>query len=175
MALIVETGAGLADADALISVEFADSYHVANGNVAWTGTDADKETAIRRATAFVSAGFNWSGIRTKGRAQSLSWPRSGVVDREGYGILSHEIPVELKQAVAEVALRELVEPGTMTPDFKASDQVKREKVGQIEVEYLNANTSASSIKPVLPLVNDLIGQFLAQGGGSAIAGGSYRV
>lgn len=175
MTLTVETGVGLANADALISVEFADDYHSANGNVTWTGDDAAKEVAIRRATVFVSAGFNWAGVRTKGRAQSLSWPRSGVVDKEGYGILSYEIPVELKQAVAEVALRELVEPGSMTLDFKASEQVKREKVGQIEVEYLNASTSSASIKPVLSLVNDLIGQFLCGNGGSSISGKSVRV
>lgn len=175
MTLIVETGAGLVDADAFISVTFADDYHAANGNTTWTGDDAVKEVAIRRATAFMSAGYDWAGLRTKGRAQSLAWPRSGVVDDEGYGILSTEIPPELKQAVAEIALRELVDPGSMTPDFKASEQVKREKIGSLEVEYLNASMSASSIKPVVSIVNDLIGQFLCRNGGSAISGNSFRV
>lgn len=161
MALTVETGTGSATADALISVDYADDYHAARGNTDWTGSKALKEAAIRRATNYISTAIHWMGTRTRAREQALSWPRAGVVDREGYGIASDTIPVEIKAAVAEIALREFVTPGMMTPDFTASAAVKREKVGDLEVEYLNASTSAEAVRPVLLVVNDLIGQFVA--------------
>lgn len=175
MVLTVETGAGLSDADALITLAFADAYHSLIGNSTWTGADALKEAAIRRATAFISNSFTWQGIRTRGRSQALQWPRSGVVDAEGYGINSDEIPIEIQNAVAEIALREIVEPGAMNPDFKASELVKREKVGPLETEYALSNTSADAQRPVLLAVRDMVSQFLLAGTSSQIIGRSVRV
>lgn len=175
MALTVETGAGLANADALITLVFADNYHTAKGTTTWTGEDSLKEAAIRRATAFLSNSYTWQGVRTKGRSQALAWPRSGVVDQEGYGIAASEIPIEIQNAVAEIALRELVTPGAMTPDFKASDLVKREKVGPIETEYALSNVTADSQRPVLTVVRDMVSQFMCREASSSIAGRSVRV
>lgn len=174
MSLTVEDGTVVADADALASLAFVDAYHLALGNSTWTGDDADKEAAIRRATAFMSNSYSWQGIRTSGRSQGLAWPRSGVVDQEGYGIDSDEIPIEVQNAVAEIALRELVTPGTMNPDFTQSETVKREKVGSLEVEYLNSSTSADAQRPVLLVVRDMISQFLVNGGTNTISGRTVR-
>jgi hypothetical protein len=175
VALVVETGLGFADADALISVADADAYHTARGNSAWTGADAVKEPAIRRATAFLSNSYRWAGGRTHGRRQALAWPRGGVVDEEGIGIESNEIPIEIMDACAEIALRELITPGAMNPDFKASELVKSEKVGQIAVEYALSSMNADGQRPVLLIVRDMITQFLAVGVGNSIVGSSFRV
>lgn len=175
MAPIVETGAGLADADALVSVAFVDAYFLAKGSTTWTGTDTLKEAAIRRATAFMSDGYTWAGYRSKNRDQALAWPRSGVIDAEGNGIDSDEIPIEVKRATAEIALRELITPGAMTPDFTRSDLVKREKIDSIEIEYALAGTSAEDQRPVLTIVRDMIGQFLLKSSGNRLAGASVRV
>ncbi|NLS03616.1 hypothetical protein HGP14_09620 [Rhizobium sp. P32RR-XVIII] len=175
MALIVEDGSGMTDADAFISVEYADAYHSAMVNATWTGDVALKEGAIRRATAFLSNSYQWQGYKRQGRPQALAWPRVDVTDREGWGVAFDAVPVEIQKATAEVALRELVSPGSMNPDFLASEQVKREKIGQIEVEYLNANASAQSARPILLIVQDIIGPLLCKGAGNSLVGSSYRV
>lgn len=175
MTLTVEDGTGLSNADAFASLSFVDAYHATYGNSTWTGEDADKEAAIRRATAYLSNSYTWAGLRSHNRDQALAWPRSGVCDNEGNGIDSNEMPVELLNATAEVALRELVTPGSMSPDFVASDQVKREKIGQIEVEYSSAKRTAEELRPVVTIVRDLIGAFLKNGGISSISGMTYRV
>ena len=174
MTLTVETGTGLPDADAFIDLAFANAYHTAAGSSGWAGEDADKEAAIRRATSHLSDAYRWEGVRTRGRSQALAWPRSGVSDAEGYGIASNTIPIELKRATAELALRELVSPGSMNPDFVASEAVKREKIGPIEVEYLNASVSADAKRPVVLIVRDMIGQFLCSERSGILAGTSYR-
>lgn len=175
MALTVETGSGLADADAFISEEEADTYHEARGNTDWTGDfTGDKEAAIRRATAVLNS-YLWQGYRTQGRNQSLSWPRASVVDREGLPIGIDEIPQELKDACAEIAMRELVTPNGLTPDVRLSDSVRREKIGEIEVEYSSSNASASAYVPVVTVIGPLINQFLTAGAGSSLFGSSYRV
>jgi len=175
VALIVEDGTNVSGADALASLAFVDTYHSSMGNTAWTGDDTIvKEPAIRRATAFLSNSYNWKGNRVNGRDQALAWPRAGVVDQDGYGIGSNEIPTELQNAVAEIALRELVTPGTMNPDFTQSAMVKREKVASLEVEYLNSSTSADAQRPVLLVVRDMISQFLVNGGTNRFSGRTVR-
>lgn len=178
MTLVVENGDGLANADALISVVGATAYHAARGNAEWASvsySEGDREAAIRRATAFLSNSFTWAGLRTHARNQALAWPRSGVVDQEGNGILADEIPIEVSDACAEIALRELVAPGAMNPDFTSSELVKREKIGQIEVEYALSSTSADAQRPVLLVVRDMVSQFLKAGAGNSIVGKSFRI
>lgn len=89
--MIVEDGTGLADADALIDVAYADAYHAARGN-AWAGTTTEKEQAIVKATDYMRT-MAWIGSPLTD-TQALPWPRFG------YGI-----PDAIKRACAEYALR----------------------------------------------------------------------
>lgn len=164
MALVVEDGTGLANADAFVSLAYADAYHSARGNTAWTGTDEAKEQAIRRATAFLSNAYRWKGERAQGRDQALAWPRSWVDDIEGHAVSATSVPWEVEQATCEVALRELTTPGTMTPDVTLTDRVRSEQVGPLRVEYLGL-TSSDAARPVLTVVNDLVRGLVAVGGG----------
>ncbi|MEN9060009.1 DnaT-like ssDNA-binding protein [Ponticoccus litoralis] len=174
MALTVETGAGLPDADALVSLAYVDAHHEAQGNAGWAGEDAAKEAAIRRASRYLSNSYRWQGYKLRARAQSLAWPRSGVVDDEGNGIPSEEVPDEVKQACAEIALRELEAPGAMTPDYTPSERIKAEKFGPVSFEYDMSRTDAESVRPVLLIVRDLIGPLLSHRGGSRLAGSAVR-
>ncbi|WP_457302466.1 DnaT-like ssDNA-binding protein [Phyllobacterium sp. P5_D12] len=174
MALIVETGTGSSTANAFWDAASIGTYHTSHGNAAWIGADTLKEAAIIRATAFLSNSYQWQGYKRNGRPQALAWPRVDVVDCEGWGVAFDEVPIEIKYATAEIALRELITPGSMNPDFTASEQVKREKVGELEVEYLNSNTSAEGARPVLLIVRDLIGGLLRKGAGNALVGQASR-
>lgn len=78
MALIVEDGTGLPDAEAYASVAFCDDYFAARGNTAWAamGTPT-KEAALRLGCDYMEAVYaqQWAGRRTSA-TQALSWPRS---------------------------------------------------------------------------------------------------
>lgn len=131
MALVVEDGTGLATAESYISVANADARATAFGNTAWTGTDAAKEAALRRATAYLEQQYRnrWKGTRLM-RAQALSWPRYGAIV-DGWDIPSTEVPTDVANACADLAVRALT--ATLTADETRA--VVREKVGPIEVEY----------------------------------------
>jgi hypothetical protein len=174
MTLTVETGAGLADADALVSLADCDAYHTAQGHADWTGPDADKESAIRRATTHLSRAVTWTGVRTHGRAQALAWPRSGCVDGEGNGIASNEIPGEIADACAELALIELATPGALSPVVTPSDAVKSETIGPISVEYALPTASVNEHRAKSAAVMDLIRHFVCSGGLSSVVGRLYR-
>lgn len=179
MTLTVEDGTGLANADALISVDYADTYHDNRGNSTWVSTsspaDEDKEQAIRRASAFLRDSFKWQGYPISGRSQAMAWPRSGVVDGNGYTVAADGVPDEIQRACAELALRELVTPGALNPDVTLSDTIKREKIGPLEFEYDNSRTDAYASRPVILIVQDIVGALLAQVGNNPLVGRNTRI
>ncbi|WP_062390939.1 DnaT-like ssDNA-binding protein [Pseudomonas abietaniphila] len=155
------------------TVAAADAYHAARANIAWTGDDAAKQAALIRASAYIDGKYQaqtncgrweslFSGVKTGGRAQSLQWPRTGATDNEGHAIPPDEVPIEIEQAAYEAALREIVTPGSLSPDYVASQAVKREKVGPLETEYAvrDAASGATSVRPIITLIDELLAPLL---------------
>lgn len=141
MAFTVEDGTGLEDANALIDVAFADAYFTDRGVAAWTG-DADtvKKPAIVRATDYLNNRFKFKGCKFR-EEQALEFPRNDTAD----------MPVKMKQAVAEYALRALTTVLAPDPTVDATGGkvlMKREKVGPVEEEtQYSDSTSVSLLKP----------------------------
>ena len=141
--MIPEDGTGLANADAYVSVEFADEFFSARGNQTWAGLgSADKEAAIIKATDYLEAVYweKWQGEKLKAD-QALAFPR------KPFGM-----PAKFKSAVCELAIR--ANAGELMSDIERL--TTKEKVGSIEVEYAqNADPAtkyayvASLLKPFL--------------------------
>jgi hypothetical protein len=128
MAIVIEDGTGLADAEAYISVADADTYFAARGNAAWAAlTEPQKEQALRLGTDYMGQAYGqrWCGTRTT-TTQALDWPRTGAC-----GIAADVVPVAVKRANAELAVR--ASAGVLLSDQGA--QVKQEVVGPISVTY----------------------------------------
>lgn len=108
-------GDGLANANAYLTLAFTNQYHEDRGHAFWaTATDADKQTAIVRATFYVDKRFGrkWRGVRAD-QDQALDWPRIGAYDNDDFPL--DAIPRKLRWAVAEYALRALIYQ-TLAPD-----------------------------------------------------------
>ena len=154
MALIVETGAGITDANSYLSESDFEAYCEDRG-LTFSG---DVEPALVRATAWIEAryGARFSGSPLNGRGQGLSWPRSGATDRAGNAIPSNEVPIEIKRAAAEATLREVKTPGSLMPDQTGGGAaVKRKKLGSMEVEYAVADGAAAAA-PSFPLIDGIL-------------------
>jgi hypothetical protein len=128
VSIVVEDGTGLSTAESYASVATADAYHTAYGNTGWTGTTGAKEIALRRAAQYIDARYNFRGVRLTSD-QALEWPRVGY---EPDGRVEEWAPTRLVHATCEAALRALSD--TLQEDVSA-DSIKREKVGEIEIEY----------------------------------------
>ncbi|MBF0374875.1 MAG: hypothetical protein HQL39_15825, partial [Alphaproteobacteria bacterium] len=64
MSLIVEDGSGLSDANAYVSLAYADGYHALRGNAAWAAAGQPaRESALVRATDHLDRAFRWRGER----------------------------------------------------------------------------------------------------------------
>jgi len=168
---------GDSSADSFVSVDDCDAYCTARGLTGWTGHASsppeDKEAALRRSTAALGLGYTWKGTKTNGRDQALAWPRDGVVDDEGLALANDTIPTEIAQACCEIAAREIVTPGFMTPDVVLTDRVLREKVGPLETDYAPMPITADANRPRLPMVDGLVAGLITTGT-NALVGASVR-
>lgn len=138
MSLIVEDATGLSTAESYLSVANADTYHASyTGSTAWSGASTGtKERALRRATQYLDSvyGGRWLGERYT-ETQALDWPRSDV---EIDGVLLDEspLPVALRNATAELALREITETGGLLPD---------DTTGVIQAESTTVDVISTSV------------------------------
>jgi len=165
MALSVEDGSCVPDADALVSranlIAYAGDYYPD----ITVPDDESTDAAIRRGSSWVSTFPIWDGNMTCGRGlQGQAWPRTGVVDCNGDSIPDDEVPIEVQQATYLAALAEHANPGILSPTVTPGEQVKRVKVDVIEQEFMTPaqqgmvgkTDPVSSMRPVLTAVNDLL-------------------
>lgn len=162
--LIVEDGSSKSDATSYWDILSVDDYHTAHTNsVSWSGaTSTTKTTALLMATQYLDAvyGEQWQGTRSK-KEQRLDWPRLGILDRDGFVILSTIMPRNLLEAVAELALRHITETGGLLPDIGTDAQdVKRtkDKVGPLEseIEYFGSGEEFKQFSIVDRLLESLL-------------------
>lgn len=139
MSLVTEDGTGLANAESLVSVAEVTAYVAAfAGPLAslWTGDTAAKEARCRRATQYLVAEF---GPRLKGRrkfdTQALPYPRIDVYDRDDFLVPDDSVPIQVKHACAELAIR--------AGDTLMADQAQQ---GAVKQRYVRVGPVAKSVE-----------------------------
>lgn len=130
MAFTVEDGTGIAGANSYASIADADTYFADRGTGTWTGSDAVKEGALIRATAYIDATYRFVGIIVD-RTQALAWPRYEAYDREGR-ILSG-VPAAVIGATCELALYALSKP--LTTVVTGQERIKSVQAGRAGVTF----------------------------------------
>lgn len=145
----VETGAGVSNSNSYATVAQADTFHTERGNTGWTGDDATKQTALIRATDYLTQVYteSWIGDKTD-QNQSLDWPRAGI-----YNLAANTIPKALIQATCILALEALTQD--LNPTLGRA--VKKEKVDVIEVEYMDSASPTST----RPAIDGLLSKYLS--------------
>ncbi|PND29064.1 DnaT-like ssDNA-binding protein [Sinorhizobium sp. M4_45] len=143
------------------------SYATEAGYVFPDGTTDEQKTAARQRGSLVIDRYEpkFSGRRTGGYAQERAWPRTGATTYYGEEIPSNETPVAIINASYEAAFLELTNQGSLSPVVTGSQTVKREKIGQLEVEYSTSSSTdidnlVSLATPVVTTIEGLLWPFL---------------
>lgn len=160
--LIVETGVGVPNANVYDTMEGISAYHEVMGNEAWADAadspDDERESAFIRGTAYIEGkyGPRLTGKKKGGRPQSLMFPQVGLVDAAGEAIADNEVPIEWKRATYVAALRELVAPNSLMPDYDGMGRVKSETLGPLSVTYMDSVDGASDSQPVIEEIDRIL-------------------
>jgi len=176
MSLIVEDGTGLLTSESYATVASTVAYAATRG-LEFDGPDDDTEAALRRATTWIDARYRsgFTGYRVNRRNQALEWPRHDAYDANDNYVAYNALPQEIVRATQEAAIRELAEPGSLSPDLTVGQTMKRVKVGPIEIDY-DSSSAAYDNRPISTVIDDILSTLLSypSGSGGRIAGTSER-
>lgn len=154
MALIVENGTGLTNAESYLTVQEAADYTAKWYDDPDLGTvnDARIERALRRATRFVDS-YDFFGWRAH-KDQALGWPRAWVGWVDGQLIDTETVPDKIIQATAEAAIRD-IKGDALFPDHEGGT-IRREmkQVGDLrkETEFAGARTAGKKFEAIKALL-----------------------
>lgn len=152
MALIVEDGSGVANANTYADLAFIREYAAARGAVLSDDDTVLEPVVIRVMDYIESRCFNGVRIFVDG----LSFPRGGIVV-DGVEIPANAIPAGLKRAEAQLVIDVAINGIDLMPSANSAAQVKREKVGPLETEYFAADAIGA---PDIPLAAALLAPFM---------------
>lgn len=132
--IIVETGAGVTDANSYVSVDDTRTYAENRGVTLPVDDDAIAAMLIKATDYLEALACKYQGQKTN-CSQSLQWPRSGVVICcENFA--SDAIPKQLKSAQAALVIAQN-DGLVLQPNITAGDFVTEETVGPITTKYAN--------------------------------------
>lgn len=147
MALIVENGTIVPNADSYVSVADYETWADARG---FEYDDTVIEGQILRAMDYIET-LRFIGQKST-KAQPLQFPRVGVVV-DGFELDFNEIPEQLKKAVFESVKAEAEGVSQLA---NVERRTVREKVGEIEVEYAQNSNSVTSVIAINRALHKLI-------------------
>lgn len=116
-------------------------------------TANDKEKALIWTTYLFDSMMNWNGWKTT-EDQSLRWPRSGVIDKDGYSIDQDTIPINLERATAEEALILLSSNKFQFPSILGQG-ISEAKLGPLSVKVGSMQVEEVIPQNVLSLLDEL--------------------
>ena len=166
MALTVETGEGLANAESLVTLAEVRAFALSRGQTV-SATDTTLEAQIRLAHDYLLANeFRLTGCR-KTRDQTLSYPRENYT-LYGHIVASGTIPQGIKNVISQLVIESANIDLLPSTDGKV---VVSETVGPISTTYAAGGVAGGH--PTLPRVEALLAPFLSGGLSGALT--SVRV
>lgn len=163
MPVTVITTIGAANANSYISVVEADTYfegHLYASQWASATTDT-KSAALVYATRTLDNKITWNGSKVDQvyGNQALQWPRASAYTQDGIYVPSDIIPVEVKNATAELALN------LIKNDLLNQDTGDTLGITEIKVDVINLKFDSSIKKAVIPkdVIDNLNGLGIVRG------------
>ncbi len=162
------------------NVTDADAYQTAHGgNAKWTAaTTPEKTAALLTASEWIDANYGalFPGYPTGKISQLRAWPRTNAADIYGDSIAADAVPVPVQQATYEVALRQIVSPGSLFRDWTAGKDIKQASVdGAVSVTYAGSASFADAQLTVAKVGSILAPVLSAAGDVSASSGRVSRI
>lgn len=140
MALELETGdLSNALAETYCDLDFIDAYFEERDNPeVWTCLNVDqKEASVRYATLYLETAYEFKGC-LEDVTQPLNFPRTAFYDNQGRRYAgTGVIPLVIQQAVAELALKDAIEP-LFYEASPSSPRVISESVGDHSIQFKDA-------------------------------------
>ena len=153
-----------------------ENYHIARGRDPSVFEYEDVEAALLIASEWLDGSFRdrFPGLKVGMREQVREWPRTAVLDRNGYAVSPLYVPNEIESATYEAAYRHLQTPGSLQVDYTPNKYSEVAVEGAVRVKYNNLD--ASTIQKNFPIIGYILDGLLGGSGNfSPLSSGTVRV
>lgn len=150
MALVVETGEGLANAESYASLaEIGALLALTGEDAAWlavAGGDTGREQIARKATRMLDTEYQFRG-RKKTQEQALEWPRFYARDDDGWLYSDTALPPRVKEALAQLCAAGAVVGADLQPTLTQPGELKSKSltVGKISISKTFAGVQSQEV------------------------------
>lgn len=138
----------------------------------WTAASAtDQLAAVVVASRWLDQtfGYRWKGRRSAS-TQERDFPRTGLVDRDGYAMSSTTTPTAVREATAEAAVLHIQGNLVSIPDAATTERIASKTISaggvSKSVTYLGGSSSSASAQKVFPKIEAMLVDVLDGGGGT---------
>lgn len=154
MALTVEDGEGLDDANALAALADVEAWLADRGLTGFAAlSEAVKNAAIVQATDYLSTAFDWLGDKLTD-TQALGLPTDEVAAGE-------DLPTAILAALSRLAYAVAINSAQLFGTVTSQNAVQRVKAGSVDVEFADSAVRlALQGRPDFPWLFDLIGPYV---------------
>lgn len=162
MAVIVETGVGVAGANSFVTVAEVDAYALARLNEVWSTTTKDKSACVILAADYLrnETRFHYRGTRVT-YTQLMPFPRDSASEG-GLVIPSTAVPWRMKDAQCELAM--LVAGGTdLQPVLTRGGRVRTKTVDVLSTTWFDDAPNEDVYLMVMGLLTPLIYEAMTDG------------
>lgn len=157
MAIIVEDGSNVANANSFVTRAEAIAYALLRGIT--LANDATTDVLLIKAMDYLESKRTYYVGKFTYDFQLLSWPRSGVYI-DGLAFPEDEIPQQLKNAQMQLAI--YASKGIDLLPSVSDKFVVQESIGPISTTYSEKVNVGSA--PIMPLVDAMLAQLIEFGG-----------
>lgn len=142
MALVTTPGAANANSFATVAEfkTYRDARLPVNATAA-AATDSEIEAALIMSARSMDDTFPWTGAATDPDVQALTWPRTGMLNRNGGAIAEDVNPQALKDAQCEWAYQLLAGNDTTSDDEASKKGISSVKAGSVAVTFQTKSVS----------------------------------
>lgn len=130
---VVEDGTGKSDATSYCDVTSFRQYWT-NRGITFTEVDDAIKPWLNLSTNYIDFNYRFVGARANEGVQSLQWPRTNVLDRDGNEILNTVVPDDIINACIELARVVKSNSDLYNND---SDIISSHSIGPVSVSYKN--------------------------------------
>lgn len=142
--MAIDTTVGGASANSWASVDeyrTYSTYRLPAVTAAVEAVDADVEVALVVACRMIGNDFVWTGAAVNS-TQALTWPRSGMLTRNGYSIPTTTNPIELKNAQCEMAYELLAGLDLLADNDAVKSGLSSLKAGSVALSWQSMDVSS---------------------------------
>ena len=159
--VIVETGAGIVNANSYRSTADIDAWVLTNPHdTTWAAlAQAAKDGYVVMSCRVMEEQMDWDGWQTSS-TQARDLPRSGMIDKNGNSIDSDEIPLEIQNAQSELARLLAISDRTADNDMKGFKQIE---VGSINLVADKADRPAVMADAVWNMISAFGSKTISKG------------